>query len=297
MPPYGLSRNVNGITPSTHNARPWGGAVAKKVPQTMASRQPGQVPHTRTLNFSTPNNTAQQQQQEQPRAVHVTSQQTPQPAPAVHYWERRKAAMRQDAKKKKQLEEKKRATPKPPLVVAPEEYKPVARLLSVTEPQKEEKKTPTAKPMYGNNGQKHVSHWKQTQNQNAQPAKKTRTPSKSVKFGDVTINQFERALGDNPCAGGGAPLGMRMKHMSSSKKPISVYEGSKGAKKTSDQMRIPLASRRSILMEARTPVDEWTRVEGELQAINTSRIADMNVRKYGSQFEDDERDDSAPFDA
>lgn len=120
--------------------------------------------------------------------------------------------------------------------------------------------------------------------------------AKGVRFGNTTVTKFERTLGDNPCAHGGAPMGMAMDHMSIEEASVDTFESVRGDKKTNEQLRIPLEARREILTKARTPADELKRVEKELKEINESRVMDMALRSYAPQFADDERDGSAPFD-
>eukprot|EP00546_Thalassionema_frauenfeldii_P010753 CAMPEP_0178924498 /NCGR_PEP_ID=MMETSP0786-20121207/17366_1 /TAXON_ID=186022 /ORGANISM="Thalassionema frauenfeldii, Strain CCMP 1798" /LENGTH=466 /DNA_ID=CAMNT_0020599227 /DNA_START=45 /DNA_END=1445 /DNA_ORIENTATION=- len=120
--------------------------------------------------------------------------------------------------------------------------------------------------------------------------------AKGVRFGSTTVTKFERTLGDNPCAQGGAPMGMAMDHMSVEEASVDSFESVRGDKKTNEQLRISLEDRREILTKARTPASELKRVEKELKEINESRVADMTLRSYAPQFDDDERDGSAPFD-
>jgi len=310
MPPYNSSsRGNSGLKVGiNNNAGPWGSRVPNKVPKGM-------------MRSTIPS-------KEKPRAVHLTSSPPPQQEPSrpTHFWERREEAMRLAAaqQEKQSLSdsmnssfgsrEEKRSVPRVLSIGLPQEkmkdVKPLyvrnnmlqkeKRISPVTPPEENRK---NATPTYARNGlqkqwnQKPVAPQKQQQQQLLPTKKKTRTPSKSVKFSDVTITSFERTLGDNPCAQGGAPMGMDKKHFSSRKSPLTAYEKSKGERRGSDQMRIPLATRRNILMQARTPVEDWNRVEGELKAINDSRTADLNMRSYGSMFsDDDERDDTAPHD-
>mmetsp|Transcript_1733 Transcript_1733/g.2631 ORF Transcript_1733/g.2631 Transcript_1733/m.2631 type:complete len:144 (+) Transcript_1733:95-526(+) len=131
-----------------------------------------------------------------------------------------------------------------------------------------------------------------TQQQQQSKNNSTR-PNKSVRFGNTTVRQFERMLGDHPCAEGGAPLSMSPKHVSEQQNSVDVYEGKRAdSRRPYAEMKIPLETRVIILKEALTPTKEWDQVEDEIKIIQKSRTVVVNMLYYGMSAMDNHDDDA-----
>eukprot|EP00566_Odontella_aurita_P019712 CAMPEP_0113557134 /NCGR_PEP_ID=MMETSP0015_2-20120614/17625_1 /TAXON_ID=2838 /ORGANISM="Odontella" /LENGTH=294 /DNA_ID=CAMNT_0000458531 /DNA_START=337 /DNA_END=1221 /DNA_ORIENTATION=+ /assembly_acc=CAM_ASM_000160 len=73
------------------------------------------------------------------------------------------------------------------------------------------------------------------------------TDSQRLKFADLQIREYSRAVGDNPSVSAGPPLSMGWEYNEAQTIPLDDYESCRGPRRTSPEMAVPRSIRESLL--------------------------------------------------
>uniref|UniRef100_A0A7S2P2M0 Uncharacterized protein n=1 Tax=Leptocylindrus danicus TaxID=163516 RepID=A0A7S2P2M0_9STRA len=97
---------------------------------------------------------------------------------------------------------------------------------------------------------------------------------KSVSFTKLEIRQYELQLGDNPSVRKGPPISIGWDIINSSEHDLETYEGSRGLRRSYEQLKINDADRKEMLKEAGY---SWNEVRSRMRQNNIIKRKRLNT--------------------